>query len=301
MEFKDFSQILDLARQKKAMTPMAVAAAEEDHTLSAAVAAWKEKVVQPWFVGDKAKILALLKEVGETFDEKYIIDSPDRDQAAFEAVKLVREGKASFLMKGILETSQIVKAILNKETGLATGRTLSHMSITHVPKYHKLLVITDAAIIIEPTLAQKKDIIQNAVIGLRALGYEKPKVAVLTSVEKVNPKMPESVDAAELKKMWQEGQITDCDLEGPISLDLALNKEAAEIKGYKSEVTGNPDILLMPNLVCGNILSKSLREFADTTTVGSVMGAKVPMVLTSRGASVRSKYTSIVVLSQMVK
>jgi phosphate butyryltransferase len=301
MEFKDFSQIIDQARQKKAKTPMAVAAAEEDHTLSAAIQAYKEQVVQPWLVGDKAKILALLKEMNESFPEQYIIDSPDRDNAAFEAVKLVREGKAAFLMKGILETSQIVKALLNKETGLSTGRTLSHMSITHVPKYHKLLVITDAAILIEPTLAQKKDIIQNAVNGLISMGYDKPKVAVLTSVEKVNPKMPESVDAAELKKMWQEGQITGCDLEGPISLDLALNKEAAEIKGYKSEVTGDPDILLMPNLVAGNILSKALREFADTTTVGSVMGAKVPMVLTSRGASVRSKYTSVVVISQMVK
>jgi phosphate butyryltransferase len=203
-------------------------------------------------------------------------------------------------MKGILETSQIIKAIINKETGLGQGRTISHMTITHIPSYHKLLVITDAAILIEPTLAQKKDIIQNAVDGLIALGYDKPKVAVLTSIEKVNPKMQESVDAAELKKMVESGEITGCSLEGPISTDLALNKEAAEIKGYHSDVTGNPDILVMPNLVCGNILSKALREFADTTSVGVVLGAKIPMVLTSRGASVRSKYTSVVVVSQMV-
>ena len=300
MEIRDFKQIIDKAKEKKALTPMAVAAAEEEHSLLAATQAWKEGVVQPWLVGDKGNILDILKKIDVAFPEEFVIDSPDKDDSAFQSVKLVREGKAAFIMKGILETSQIAKPILNKENGLYTGRTLTHMSITHIPSYHKLLVITDAAIIIDPTLEQKKDIIQNAVNGLRALGYEKPKVAILTSIETVNPKMPESVAAGELKKMWEAGEIVNCDLEGPISTDLALNREAAEIKGFKSEVTGNPDILVMPNLVAGNILSKALREFADTTTVGAVMGAKVPIVLTSRGASVRSKYTSVVVISQMV-
>jgi phosphate butyryltransferase len=299
MEYRDFNQIIDIAKEKKALTPMVVAEAEDGHTLEATIKAYKEKIVMPYLVGDKEKILSMLKEISETFPEEYITDSPRRDEAAFESVKLIREGKCSFIMKGLLETSEIIKAIINKETGLGKGRTITHMTVTHIPSYHKLLVITDAAIIIEPNLKQKKDIIQNAVNGLISLGYERPKVAVLASIEKVNPKMQESVDADELKKMSLSGEITDCVIEGPISADLALNKECAEIKGYKSEVTGNPDILVMPSMVCGNILSKALREFADTTSVGVVLGAKVPMVLTSRGASVRSKYTSIVVVSQM--
>jgi phosphate butyryltransferase len=301
MVFTDFKQIVNKATSRKAKTPMAVAAAEEEHTLKAATQAWIEGIVQPLLIGDKARIQELLKKIeAPAFPEEFIFETPDRDASAFEAVKLVREGKAAFIMKGILETSQLAKAILNKETGISTGRTLTHMSVTHIPAYHKLLIISDAALLIEPTVAQKMDIIQNAVNALRSLGYEKPKVAVLTSIEQVNPKMPESVAAAELKKMWEAGEITDCVLEGPISIDLALNKEAAKIKGYKSEVTGDPDILCMPNLVSGNILSKALREFADTTSVGIVAGAKVPVVLTSRGASVRSKYTSIAVVSQMV-
>jgi phosphate butyryltransferase len=299
MEIRDFSEVVNRAIEKKAQTPMAVAAAEDEHTLEASLKAAKEGVVLPLLVGDKSKIKAIISKLGETFPDDQIFDAPDRDEAAKVAVKLVRDGKATFIMKGLLETSQIIKALLNKEEGLNTGRILTHMSITHVPTYRKLLVITDAAIIIEPNLAQKKDITQNAVNGLIALGYEKPKVAVLTALEKVNPKMPETVDAAELKKMVERGEITGCDLEGPISMDLAMNKEAAEIKGFNSPVTGDPDILVMPSLVAGNILSKALREFCDTTTVGVVAGAKVPMVLTSRGASVRSKYTSIVVVAQM--
>jgi phosphate butyryltransferase len=280
---------------------MVVAAAEDGHTLEAAIMAYKERIVRPYLVGDRERILSILSEIGEYFPSELIFDCPDRERAAFLSVRLVREGKCSFIMKGTLETSQIIKAILNKETGLFAGRVISHMTLTHAPAYHKLLVVTDAAININPDLAQKKGIIQNAVDGLISLGYERPKVAVLAAIEKYNPKMPETADALELRDMAARGEITGCEIEGPISADLALNRECAKIKGYQSSVSGDPDILLMPNLVCGNILSKALREFADTTSVGVVLGAAVPMVLTSRGASTRSKYASIVVVSEMAK
>lgn len=300
MVIKDFSEILEAARTRKAMTPAAVACAEEEHVLEAVTRAWREETVMPWLVGDKEKILAILGKMGVVFPEDYIVPVRDRAEAAFESVRLIREGKATFLVKGLLDSSDILRAMLNKETGIATGRTFTHMSITHIPGHRKLLVVTDAAINIQPTLTQKRDIIQNAVNGLRMFGYDRPKVAVLASIETVNPKMPESVEAADLKKMWQAGEITDCIVEGPIALDLALNAEAAAIKGYASEVAGDADILIMPNMVTGNILSKALREFADSTVVGIVVGAKVPMVLTSRGASVKTKYTSTVVVSEMV-
>jgi phosphate butyryltransferase len=301
MEYRDFNEILEKARNARSETPMVVAAAEDGHTLEAVTKAFKEKIVRPYLVGDKEKILSILEVLGESLPEELIIDRKDPNDAAVESVRLVREGQCSFIMKGLLETSQILKAILNKENGLGTGRVISHMTVTHIPSYHKLLAITDAAILINPDLSQKKDIIQNAVNGFISMGYHRPKVAVLAAVEKVNPKMPETIDAFELKLMAQKGEITGCLVEGPISADLALNKESARIKGYESEVTGDPDILVMPNITAGNILSKSLREFADTTSVGVVLGARVPMVLTSRGASTRSKYTSVVVVSEMAK
>ncbi|MDR2198853.1 MAG: bifunctional enoyl-CoA hydratase/phosphate acetyltransferase [Deltaproteobacteria bacterium] len=299
MEIKDFKEVLENARRKKASVPMAVAAAEDLHTLEAALKAYREKIVLPYLVGDKKKIVGRLRELGGDLPDELIVEADDGEDAARASIRLIREGRAAFLMKGNLETSQILKALLDKENGLGMGRTLTHMSLTHLPGYRKILAITDAAILISPTLEQKRDVVANAVQAFRDLGYERPQVAVLAAVEKVNPKMPETVDAAELKKMWEAGEIGGCDLEGPISMDLAMNREAAEIKGYKSSVTGSPDILVMPNLVSGNILSKALREFADSTTVGVVMGASVPMVLTSRGASVRSKYTSIALVSQM--
>ncbi|MDR1043920.1 MAG: phosphate butyryltransferase [Candidatus Adiutrix sp.] len=300
MAIPNFEQIIQQARDSKKMTPASVACAEEEHVLEAVIRAWKEKIIQPWLVGDRDRIKALLKERDESFPDEFIVGADDKEKAAFKAVQLIREGRAAYLIKGLIETSVIVRALLNKETGLPTGRTLSHMSITHIPGHRKLLVITDAAIIISPDLSQKADIIQNAVNGLRALGYDRPKVAVLTSIETVNPKMPESVEAAELKKKWEAGEITGCCLEGPIALDLALNAEAAAVKGYQSEVVGDADILVMPNMVSGNILVKALREFADSTSVGVVQGAGAPMVLSSRGASVRTKYTAVVVVSQMV-
>jgi phosphate butyryltransferase len=301
MVFNNFEQILEIARSKKKQWDLAVASAEEEHALQAVIRAAREDIVVPHLIGDRNKILSVLHEMGETVPSSWIVDASDKEHAAFLAVEMVRLKKADFIMKGIMETSSLLRAILNKETGIFCGRTISHMSLTYIPAYHKLLVITDAAMIISPDLEQKKHIIQNAVDAMRSLGYVEPKVALLASIEKVNPKMQESVDAEALKKMWEAGEITNCIVDGPMAMDLVINKEAARIKGYESPVTGDADIMIMPNMVAGNILSKALREFADTTTVGVVLGAKVPVILTSRGASVKSKYTSTVVVSEMLK
>ena len=297
--YQNFDVLVGKARAEKRAVPVAVACAEEEHTLEAAIRAWKEQIVSPWLVGDKGKILDILKELGEHAPEERIIGSPDKATSAFEAVRLVREGKASFLMKGLIDTGVMLRALLNRESGLSTGRFASQMSVTSLPAFPRLFAITDVALNISQSLEQKKAIIQNAVDGMRSLGYDRPKVAVVTANEKVDPKMPESVDAGELKKMWLAGEIGDCDLEGPISMDLALNSEVAAIKEFGGPVAGKADILVMPHLVTANILSKALREFADSTLVGVVLGARVPMVLTSRGASVKTKYTSMVVVSLM--
>jgi phosphate butyryltransferase len=171
---------------------------------------------------------------------------------------------------------------------------MSHVSIQEVPSYHKLLITTDGGMMMYPDLEQKKKIIENAVEVLHSLGYENPKVAVLAAVETVNPKMPESVDAGKLKEMNQNGEITGCIVEGPISYDIAMNKESGEIKGFVSPVAGDPDILIVPNITCGNILGKCLVYSAGAKMAGFIVGAKVPIVLTSRGSSSEEKYLSLV-------
>lgn len=300
MVSKDFSQILMRARTLRKRLRLAVACAGEAHLIEAVMQAAGEEIIQPLLIGDAGKIRTTLIKLGQEAPPDWIVHVPDRRGAASAAVDMIRSGQADFLMKGLLDTSDMLRVVLDKEKGIAAGGVLSHISLTHIPAYHKLLALTDAAMIIQPDLEQKAHIIKNAVGAMRSLGYDSPKVAVLTAIEKVNPKMQDTVDAAALKQSWINGDIPGCTLEGPIAMDLALNAEAAAIKGYESPVAGDADILIMPQMVTGNILSKALREFADTTTVGLVLGARVPIILTSRGASVRTKYTSIVVASEML-
>lgn len=204
-------------------------------------------------------------------------------------------------MKGKLQTADLLKAVVDKEKGLRTGNVISHVAILEIPAYRKLIAVTDGGMVMYPNLDEKKQILENSVNVFLAMGYECPKVAVLCAVETVNPKMPETVDADTLKNMNRDGEIKDCMVEGPISLDLTFNKESAEIKGYSSPVTGDADILLVPNITTGNIMSKALIEMAGATMAGMVVGAKVPIVLTSRGASSEEKYLSLVLSASAVK
>jgi len=217
---------------------------------------------------------------------------PHSHAAAAKAVALVRQGEAELLMKGSLHSDELLSAVIAKETGLRTGRRISHVFIMDVPTYHKVLLITDAAINIAPTLEEKVDICQNAIDLAISLGLRRPKVAILAAVETVNSKMPATLDAAALCKMAERGQITGALLDGPLAFDNAISKEAARIKGIPSEVAGDADILLVPDLQSGNMLAKQLSFLANADSAGIVLGARVPIILTSRADSVRARIAS---------
>jgi len=292
--YNDFDQLIEKVKNFPTMKRVAVAAAEDKHTLEAVFKARSEGIVEPILVGNKERIKEIIKSMGESFQDENIHNANDVVESAELAVKLVNENKADFLMKGILETATLLKAVVNKETGLGTGKIMSHFVIQKIPSYHKMLVTTDGGMMMYPTLEQKKAILENAVDTLIAIGYDKPKVAILAAVEKVNPKMPETLDADALAKMNQNGEIKNCIVEGPLSFDIAIDKEIAQIKGFSSEVAGDADILIVPNITAGNILGKSLVVAAKAKMAGFIVGAKVPIVLTSRGSSSEEKYLSIV-------
>lgn len=301
MIYKDFEELISHVRAGAARRRVAVAAAEDAHTLQAVFKAADEGIVEPVLVGQKETLKKILAEMGRSVPEKDLYEADDFTAAGQVAVRLVREGKAQFIMKGRLDTSDILKAVVNKKTGLGTGRTMSHIAINWVPTYHKLLLTTDGGMLLTPTLEQKKDIIINAVGALRAMGYEMPKVGVLAAAEKINPKLPDSVDAAALKEMNEKGEITGCIVEGPISLDLAVVPGRGATKGYSSPCAGDVDILVVPNITAGNIFGKSLTELCGGKMAGLVMGARCPIIVTSRGSSAEEKYNALCLASAMTK
>lgn len=301
MELKNFEEMIAGIQGRGKLAVVVVAAAHDEHTLEAVFMAREHKIIEPVLVGDRIKIKEILDKLNISFDEANIIHAENDAEAAEKSVKLVNEGKGDFIMKGKLQTSDLLKAVVNKEWGLRTGKVMSHVAILQVPSYHKLIAITDGGMMLYPTAEEKKEIIENAVDVFLAMGYEKPKVAVLAAVETVNPKMQETVDADLLKKMNLSGEIKNCIVEGPISYDLTMNKESAEIKGFKSEVTGEADILIAPNITTGNILSKALIESAGGKMAGMIVGARVPVVLTSRGATSEEKYLSLVLSASSIR
>ena len=278
-----------------AAIPTAVAHPCEASALAGAVEAAQKNLIAPFLVGPAAKIAEVASSSGIDLGNLAIVDVPHSHAAATKAVELVREGKAEILMKGSLHTDELMGAIVSREGGLRTGRRISHVFIMDVPTYHKVLIVTDAAINIAPTLEDKVDICQNAIDLAIALGLEKPKVAILAAVETVTSKMPATIDAAALCKMAERGQIKGGILDGPLAFDNAISTQAAETKGIKSAVAGDPDILLAPDLEAGNILAKQLSFLANADSAGMVLGAKVPVILTSRADSVRSRIASCAV------
>lgn len=301
MEIKNFQEIIDKVKMSPSKKRMVIAAAGEEHTLQAALHARKEGIITPVLVGDKKEIKKILNDLNETIPEEDIYDVPDIKEAAEKAVELVREKKGDFLMKGFLDTSVILKAVVNKEKGLGKGGVMSHFTMFEVPNYHKILVAVDGGMVTYPTLEQKKSIIENTVEVLRSYGYENPKVAVLSCVEKVNPKMPETVEADALSKMNENGEITGCVVAGPVSYDCAMSSEVAKLKKFDNPVAGNADILVAPNIHAGNIMGKMLTITCGAKMAGFIVGAKCPIVLTSRGSSAEEKYLSIVMSAAAVK
>lgn len=295
MVYKSFEELIEKVKGYPSMKRMAVAAAGEEHTLEAALHARKEGIARPVLVGDKEEILRILKTLGEEVPEDDIYPASDNQKAAEFAVSLVREGKTDFLMKGYLDTAVLLKAVVDKEKGLGKGSIMSHFTMFDVPGYHKILVPVDGGMVTYPTLEQKKAIIENTVGTLRSMGYDCPKVGVLACVEKVNPKMPETVEAAELARMNRDGEIKDCIVEGPISYDCAVDGEIARLKGYESRIAGDVDVLVAPNIHAGNIMGKMLACTCKAKMAGFVVGARCPIVLTSRGSSAEEKFLSIAV------
>jgi phosphate acetyltransferase len=275
--------------------PTAVAHPCESTALIAALEAAQKGLITPILVGPATKIQEVAKQSGITLGETKIVDAPHSHGSAAKAVELVRQGQAELLMKGSLHTDELLSAVVAKETGLRTGRRISHVFIMDIPTYHKVLIVTDAAINIAPTLEDKVHIVQNAIDLAISLGVSTPKVAILAAVETVNSKMPATIDAAALCKMAERGQITGGLLDGPLAFDNAISREAARVKNIQSKVAGDPDILLVPDLEAGNMLAKQLSFLANADSAGLVLGARVPIILTSRADSVRSKIASVAV------
>ena len=275
--------------------PTAVAHPCDETSLSGAFDAAEAGIIQPLLVGPVAKISAVAEKQKIDLARYEIIDVPQSHAAAEKAVELVRLGKAELLMKGSLHTDELMAAVVRNDTGLRTDRRISHVFIMDVPTYPKALFITDAAINIFPTLDDKVDIVKNAITLAQALGIKRPKVAILSAVETVTSKIPSTIDAAALCKMAERGQITGAVLDGPLAFDNAISCEAAAIKHITSEVCGDADILLVPDLEAGNMLAKELTFLANADAAGIVLGARVPIILTSRADSVRARMASCAV------
>jgi len=285
----DLKNIVAGGQKKK----LVLATAQDQHSLSAVVRAWKDNIIEPILIGDKEGIQNICAANNYDISGLRIIHEPGIEMAVEMAVKMVSNKEGDILMKGKVGTSTLLKCVLNKEWGLRTGNLLSHFALFEVDTYPKVIAVTDVAMNIAPNLRDKIAIINNSVNCLIRLGYTMPKVAVLGAVEMVNENMEATLDAALLSKMNQRDQIKNCIIDGPLAFDNAVSLESARRKGIKSEIAGDTDLLLMPDIEVGNVLYKSLVFFAKAKVASVILGARVPIVLTSRSDSEQAKYDSI--------
>ncbi|NLL35741.1 MAG: phosphate butyryltransferase [Clostridiales bacterium] len=289
---RSLEDIVDAARRAKGERVLAVAAAEDASVIEAALSAKRNQIADAILVGDEKRIQQILETMNHSPSEFRIVDS-DIGSSAERAVELVRSGRAIFLMKGRIETRDFLKPVVNRGSGLNIGRKMSHLAVLELPNYHKLIGNSDGGMILSPELEDKKQIIINATDAFRAMGYENPKIAVLAATETVNSKVVETVDAANLQEMNRKGEITDCIIVGPLSYDLAMSQEIARLKGVECPHCGDFDVLISPNMSAGNILSKCLTISSGAKMAGIIVGAKAPIVLSSRGSTAEEKYYSI--------
>ena len=282
-----------IARAKQVPAAITVVAHPCDETsLRGAVEAAEAGIIVPILVGPAAKISAVAQRYGLDVSRFQVVDAPHSDAAAAQAVQIIRESKGELLMKGSLHTDELMRAVASSQTGLRTARRISHVFIMDVPTYPETLFITDAAINIFPDIEAKRDIVQNVIDLFTQVGLGNPRVAILSAVETVTPKIPSTIEAAALCKMADRGQITGGVLDGPLAFDNAIDPQAAEIKGIKSAVAGHAQILVVPDLEAGNMLAKNLTFLARADAAGIVLGARVPIILTSRADSVRARMAS---------
>lgn len=290
--FKKLNEIEKIAKGKTTQKIVVAAAGDED-VLEALKNAQELGIITPVLVGDLARIKEIAANIGLDLSNVEMYDYPDKFEASDKAVQLIREGKGDILMKGMVSTGILLKAVLNKEEGLRKGDLLSHVALFETAYYHKLLGVTDAAMNVKPDLIEKIGIIKNALEVFHKLGHMKPKVAIVGSVETINPRMEATMHAATISMMNYRKQITGCIIDGPLAIDGAVSKRASELKHITSEVAGDVDLILAPNIDGANILYKSLNFLGGATAAAVIMGATVPIVLTSRGDTERSKYLSI--------
>lgn len=290
---KKISELYDKSNATKSAKRLVIANAADDHSLDAVYKAKEQNIIEPVFTGDREEIKKLCDENGYSLDGIELIHTKNSREAVAESVKLVKCGNADILMKGNVGTADILRGVLNDEYGLKTGSLLSHFAFFEIPGYHKLIALTDVAMNIAPSLYEKTGIINNAVKYMLQIGYKKPKIAVIGAVEKVNEKMPATIDAAVLSKMAQRKQIKNCIIDGPLAYDNAMSKESAEHKGIISEVAGDADLLLLPDIEAGNVLYKAYAHLGGKLAA-VILGATAPIVLTSRSDSEESKLNSIV-------
>lgn len=290
---KNFQDLMKVAQDQETMR-LSVAAAQDEDVLLAVCDAAAKGIVEPVLVGNLEEIKAIAAKNGLDISTYEMVEAVELVDAARKAVELVSSGKADFVMKGLIDTSILLKAVLDKEIGLRTDSQLSHVMVYEVPAYHKLVYLTDGGMNITPDLAAKVKIAQNAVHVVKAMGNETVKVACLAAKEKVNEKMPATVDAAELAKMGQKGEFGEnVIVEGPLAFDLAVSEEAAKVKKFKSDIAGDVDVLLVPTIEMGNGIGKTMTYFANADSAGIIMGAKAPVVLVSRADTASAKLNSI--------
>jgi len=300
MVLKHLSELKELLVDKPTRR-LVLAAAQDHNSLSSALQAAQDGFIEPILVGDKEAVQNLAVQYNLDLSGVRIIHEPDTEMAVEISVKMVRSNQADILMKGQVGTSSLLKAVLNREWGLRSGSLLSHFALFEVEAYHKLIAVTDVAMNIAPNLADKISIVNNSVECLNKLGIDMPKVAVLGAVEMVSENMQATLDAALLSKMNQRDQIKHCLIDGPLAFDNAISLESANHKGIRSEVAGDTDLLLMPDIEVGNVLYKSLVFFAHAGVAAVILGATAPIVLTSRSDSDQAKYYSILLAAAISK
>lgn len=300
MVFHSIDAIIEKAKASAEIKRVAVAGAELDHVVEAVLRARKDGIAEPYLIGRKEEIKKLVSSFGGDIPEEQYIDVPSNDpmEICFKAIELINQNKADFIMKGNLNTREVLKAVLNKERGLRHEKLITQFSFAMIPGYHKLVVLNDPAITPHPTLEQKAQAIRMIAKTLRNMGYDETiRVAALCAAETISEKIPESMDAAELTKMSDEGEFPDVCVFGPIQLDSALVPEIAKLKKSTNPVAGNADVLLFPDLAAGNLTSKMLTVFGGGVSVGMVIGADVPISVTSRAATADAKYESLAMAS----
>jgi phosphate butyryltransferase len=299
--FKKLSEVVEMAKSKSTIRKVAVAAAGNQEVLEALKNAVENGIIEPVLIGDEELIRSISEKIGFDISTFEVINTIDNAEASAKAVKLIKKGKAEILMKGNVSTGILLKAVLDKELGLRKGALLSHVALFETPYYHKLLGVTDAAMNVSPDLQEKIGIIKNAVEVFHKLGNMNPKVAIVGSVETINPRMEATMHAATISMMNYRKQITGCIIDGPLAIDGAVSKKSADLKNITSDVAGDVDIILAPDIDGANILYKSMNFLGGATAAAVIMGAKVPIVLTSRGDSEKSKFLSIALAAAIAK